>query len=125
MYRRFALTAAAALLAVTATTTPVAAQDDPGAHVYLAYFKVNFDDLEEYLALFQENDVPLLNELVEEGVLTGFGIQQHNTGGEYNIRFAARSNDWNSLGDFWAKYLERYEQRHPADFARANAGCVA
>ena len=117
MFRRFILTAAITLLAVS----PSAAQQaDPGAHVYLAYYKVNFDDLEEYLTLFQQNEVPLLQAMQENGEIVGFGLQQHNTGGEYNLRFAVRGNDWESLGNFWANHLAAYEERNSRDFARAN-----
>ncbi len=121
MSTRLTLALVAALLAAA----PAAAQEDPGAHVYLAYFKIGYNDLPAYLELHDRVEVPLLNELVEEGVLTGFGLQTHNTGGEYNLRLAVRSNDWASLGDFWSKYLARFAERHPAEFARSNEMIVA
>ena len=116
MYRRLILGAVLTLLAVS----PAAAQEVTGAQVYIAYYQVGFDDLEDYIGLFQQNDVPILQELQEEGVIAGFGLQMHNTAGEYNIRFAVRSDDWASFGDFWSEYLGRSEQRHPRDFERAS-----
>jgi len=121
MFKRLILAAFAVLL----LAAPVAAQEDPGAHVYLAYYKIGFEDLEEYLTIYQEAEVPLLNTLVEEGVIRGFGLQTHNVGGDYNLRFALRTDDWASMGDFWSKHLERYGEQQPRAFARANEMLLA
>lgn len=120
--RSFLLVAAVGLFAAA----PLAAQqEDPGAHVYLAYYKVGFEDLEEYLTLYHEVEAPLMNTLVEEGVINGFGLQMHNVGGEYNIRQSIRTSDWASMGDFWTKHLDRYGEQHPREFERANEMLLA
>jgi len=95
-----------ALLAVA----PVSAQEEtqPAAHVYEAYYDVGYGDLDEWNRQWNEYSVPILDALVEEGVIEGWSHWQHNVGGTYNVRFTARTHDWASIETFWSQYLERY-----------------
>lgn len=99
-------------LALLFVCPPLAAQDavEP-TQVYLAYYKLNFADMEDWTAGYHKYAVPALEELKAEGVITGYGVWQHNTGGEYNWRFAARATDWAKFDTFWSEYLSRWSER--------------
>ena len=83
--RRLAL-----LLLAAATCLPgtiLAQQDAEPTHLYVARYKVNYGDLEEWNRLFNEHAVPILTEMQSEGIITNWGNWQHDTGGDYANRF--------------------------------------
>ena len=86
----------------------LAAQDatDP-THVYEAYYRVSRADLDEWNRLYQEESVPVLTDLQNEGIIQGWDQWQHSTGGEYNIRLSIRTYDWASFERFWDEFLSR------------------
>ena len=87
---------------------------DP-AHIYEAYYQVNYGDMPEWNRLFNEHSVPVLEDLQTKGVIQGWSHWQHQTGGEYNVRFTARTNDWASIDTFWSEYLAQLNARSPED----------
>jgi hypothetical protein len=111
MQRLFFAAVAAAILGAPA----LAAQDATGEQVYTAYYKIGYADLPEWIRTYNAYAVPVLEQLVEEGVITGFGSWQHNTGGEYNWRFVVRSEDWDNFDTFWSAYLSRSAQAAEGD----------
>ena len=120
MYRALFTTATALLLAAPSLPAQQA-EEQPPTQVYVAHHKISYADLEEWNALYHEHAVPILRELVDEGVIQGWGAWQHSTGGEYNWRFAVRASQWSQLGEFWEAYLGRLAERAPEAFARTGA----
>ena len=60
--------------------------------------------------------VPVLNELVDEGLLSGWGQFNHAWGDEWNVNFWYVAKDQTSFGVFWAEYVKRVSERHPGAF---------
>jgi hypothetical protein len=102
--RRFALFLAVVAM-LSAPRLAVAQTDSP--RVYIAYFKVDFTDLPAWIENYQEVETPILDGMVEEGILNGFGLTVHDTGGEYNLRMVLLTPDWGSIQDFWTAYYAR------------------
>ena len=102
--RTFAATLA---LGVLLTPALVAQDQRPAALVYEAYFQINYADLEEWNETFRRYSEPILRDLQQEGVIQGFTINQHQTGGTHNWRQAIRLYDWASSEAFWSAYLSR------------------
>lgn len=102
--RRFALIFT--LAALVFAPTPVVAQSD-APRVYSAFFKVDFPDIAAWIENYQQTEVPIYDALVEEGILTDYGLWVHDTGGEYNLRMNLVTENWDALGDFWDAYFER------------------
>ena len=91
-------------------STPLASQEPASpSHVYEAYFRIEYSDLDAWNQFYWEYSVPVLEELREEGLIEGWNQWQHHTGSQYNIRFAVRTYDWASISTFWAEYLSRAE----------------
>ena len=109
-----------ALLALALTVTPALAQEDPAGRVYVAYYKIGYGDLAEWIETYNQESVPVLQELVDEGVITGFGAYMHHTGGEHNIRQAIRGDETTDFSGFWDQYLARLAQRSPERFEWSN-----
>jgi hypothetical protein len=81
--------------------------------VYVAYYKIGYADMQEWIGQYHEISVPILQELQDEGNIQGWNVWQHQTGGEYNWRFAVRAPQWAQLGQFWEQYLGRLAERFP------------
>ncbi len=99
------------------------AEEQETLQVYVAYYKIGYADMEEWIRLYHEVSVPILQELQDEGTIQGWNVWQHQTGGEYNWRFAVRAPQWAQLGQFWEQYLARLAERAPEDFDRS-AGMI-
>ena len=94
------------------------------AHIYEAFYKVNYADLPEWNRQFEAYAVPVLEELRSEGVIEGWGHWQHNVGSEYNIRFAVRVYDWPAMGVFWSEYLGRMFGSMPPEEQAIASGMI-
>jgi len=87
----------------------------------VASFKIAYSDVEEWIGIYHEHAVPTLQQLQEEGVITGWAVWQHSTGGEYNWSFAILAEQWDKYDQFWREYLGRLEERSADASARWNA----
>ncbi len=122
MYRVASLFAL--LLLLTPTFGCGAQEADGPTHLYEAFFKVNYADLPEWNRQYFQYSVPVLDDLVSRGVIEGYNQWEHNTGGEYNVRMAIRTNDWNSIDSFWSQYFEGLQASTPEAESQASAGMI-
>lgn len=106
--RRPVLTLLALFLLPLVASLPIAAQSDQ-PHVYEMYFEIDFPDLPAWIEFYQTHEVPVLERLVEEGVLNDFGVWTHEAGGEYNLRYNIVAPNWAALGDFQDAYFSRMD----------------
>ena len=106
-------------LAVLLAPAPAAAQAEAGSQVYAAYYKIGYADMAEWIAGHFEHEVPVLEQLQDEGIIQNWAIWQHMTGGQYNWRFAAITDDWSKFATFWEEYLGRWEASAKEHFDRA------
>lgn len=67
---------------------------------------------------------PILNELVTEGKLLGWGILEHGWGDEWNWNVWYSVANHRAFLDFWQEYVRRLNQRHPGWFARYGTLCT-
>lgn len=115
------MTRVTVFLALLLLAAPARGQDAPTpAKVYTAYYKVSYGDMAEWIQLYQERTVPILDALAEEGLINGHGAHIHHTGGEYNFRMAIRGDADIDYPSFWSAYLERLNAASASDFERAN-----
>ena len=104
-----------AALTLLVLATGVRAQDaEPATEVYVAYYKVSYADLPQWIADYHEFSTPILQNLVDDGAIVGFGAFMHHTGGEYNIRQAIRGNEDTDFDAFWDAYLGRLAENAEA-----------
>jgi hypothetical protein len=60
--------------------------------------------------------VPILKELVDEGMLYSFGNFSHSWGDEWNVNYWYTAKDMASFDKFWDEYVSRVRSRHPNAF---------
>jgi hypothetical protein len=117
--RRLISSAAIFLLLAAVPLSAQEAEQSP-EQVYVAYYQVRYADLYDWIADFNQHSVPVLRELQDEGVITGWGAWQHQTGVEYNWRMAIRAAGWAQFDEFWSEYLGRMQARAPEAVARGS-----
>ena len=107
-------------LALLLAPQQLAAQEaeEPSSQVYLAFYKVSFADLEEWINGHHTYTVPIMEELRDEGVIQNWGVFQHHTGSEYNWRMAIMVSEWSKFDTFWGEYIERWMERAGEDADR-------
>lgn len=57
--------------------------------------------------------VPILKELVDEGMIYSFGNFNHMWGDEWNVNYYYVAKDMASFDKFWNEYVSRVSTRHP------------
>ncbi|NNF29594.1 MAG: hypothetical protein HKO53_14865 [Gemmatimonadetes bacterium] len=101
---------------------PVAAQDGPPAdRIYIATYNIAYSDIPAWMEAHNSTAVPILDAMVEEGVLNNHNIWMHHTGGEYTMRQAYIGHADTDYEAFWEDYLGRLRAADPAGFAATNA----
>jgi uncharacterized short protein YbdD (DUF466 family) len=60
---------------------------------------------------------PILNGLVDEGMLSGWGQLNHAWGDEWNLNFWYSAKDLDGFNKFWAEYVKRVREKHPDAFS--------
>ncbi len=114
------------LFATLMLAMPARAQDAPQpTRIYVAYYQISYGDLEEWIGMYYEQSVPILEALVDEGLIAGFNARMHNTGGEYNIRQGITGNTDTNFDAFWDEYLARLQVADAAAFERSNRMILA
>lgn len=98
----------------------IVAQEGPAAdRIYVATYMLNYGDIPEYTAIYNEAALPILQELVDEGAIVGFGMRMHHTGGEYTLRESIIGHEETDFDHVWAEYNGRWAERHAASWERA------
>lgn len=86
---------------------PTAPSDQP--RVYEMYFQVDATDLPAWVEFHRTQEEPVLRSLVEDGILGGYQLWIHDTGGEHNVRYNLLAPNWDALGDFVDAYYARMD----------------
>jgi hypothetical protein len=60
--------------------------------------------------------VPILNELVAEGMLDSWGQFNHAWGDEWNVNFWYVTESQSAFAKFWDEYVTRVSERYPGAF---------
>ena len=96
-------------LAALVAPNPTAAQSSDQPRVYEMYFKIDFPDVPTWVEFYQTHEVPVLEALVDEGILRDFDLWIHDTGGEFNVRYNIVAPNWDAIGDFVDAYYSRLD----------------
>lgn len=95
------------LLLVLISQVIIAQEEPADAFLYEAYYQIDRMDMDEWNRFHREESVPVLNALVDEGVIAGWGYWLHDVGDEYNVRLVIRSTSWAAFDTFWSEFGDR------------------
>ena len=82
-------------------------------YLYEAQFQVNRADLPQWEQLWEADLYPVLERAVADGLIEGYVVLNHNTGGRFNWKILWLSETWDSLDDFEAVFFGAAPLDHP------------
>ena len=107
----------ATLVVLLFVTGNISAQSEEQPLLVVSFNKVNMGDIGQVNQIFDSLFAPILRELVDEGMIFGFGSFNHAWGDEWNVNNWYVAKDWASFGKFWDEFTSRAGERHPDGFA--------
>jgi hypothetical protein len=99
------------------TSLPVLAQDSDSPPLLVCSFnQVPMGKVGTVNNMVDSIFTPILNGLVDEGMLMGWGQFNHTWGDEWNVNFWYTAKDMSSFDAFWSEYVKRVSEQHPGAF---------
>lgn len=106
------------VITLLVTSSPILAQDsDVQPTLVTSFNMVPMGKVGEVNKMVDSVFAPILNGLVDEGMIEGWGQFNHAWGDEWNLNFWYVAKDLNSFNDFWSEYVKRVGDEHPDAFA--------
>ena len=90
--------------------TNVAQANGPHEYMITSSFQLNFGDMEQWNTLWTEHVTPALNQAMEDGLLGGWVLLAHNTGGHENWRILYFFDEWDDIDDLFARVYDEGDQ---------------
>lgn len=110
----------ASLVIALGASAACAQQAPQNTRIYTALFNIHYGDIPQWTADYEELFRPILDDLVAEGMLNGYNMWMHHTGGEFTIRQGFIGDDDTDYDDVWDAYLSRTAAAHPEASERSN-----
>lgn len=104
-------------LLIVFSTNGFAQEEKPPNFLVVSQNMVKMDQVGLVNQLIDSIGVPVLQELVDEGMLAGFGQFNHVWGDQWNVNFWYVAEDMASFSAAWDEYIKRVGERHPGSFA--------
>ena len=105
------------LFLVSLFTMPIFGQDsDKPTVLVFSQNQVKMSDMGKVNQMIDSVFSPILNKLVDEGKLSGWGQLNHAWGDEWNLNIWYSAKDLSSFNAFWDEYVKRVTEQHPGAF---------
>jgi hypothetical protein len=89
------------------------AQDEKPGTLVFSQNMVAMKDLGKVNKIVDSLTSPIWQEIMDEGMLMGWGQLNHEWGDEYNCNFYYVAKDKESFFTAWDEFVKRMSQRHP------------
>ena len=76
----------------------------------VSFQKVKMGEVQNATKIINENFAPVLNALVDEGMLESWGLFNHTWGDEWNMNVWYVAKDMMAFEKFWDEYMKRLDQ---------------
>jgi len=83
------------------------AQDNEQPLLVVSFQKVRMGDVQNATKTINEKFAPILNGLVDEGMLESWGLFNHTWGDEWNMNVWYVAKDMMAFEIFWDEYIKR------------------
>ena len=108
-----------------AQTTPDNQGTMESERISIASHSVRFSDIPGFAALYRGAAVPIMETLVEDGLITGFGVWMHNTGGKYNLRWHLLGMEGTDFEQAWLRITSEIAATDPGALEAFNRSILA
>lgn len=106
----------AVLMLYILTAGNISAQDQPNNILVVSYQKVKFGAIDDANKLFNEKMGPVLNSIVDDGMLRSWGLFNHAWGDEWNVNVWYVVDNMEAFTKFWQEYVKRLNEKSPGAF---------
>jgi hypothetical protein len=89
------------------------AQNKEQPLLVVSFQKVKMSDVQAANKLINEKFAPILNSLVDDGMLLGWGLFNHAWGDEWNVNVWYTVTDMEAFNKFWEEYMKRIDEQQP------------
>ena len=98
------------------TFTLFAQESDKPTILVFSQNMVKMSDMGKVNQMIDSVFSPILNKLVDEGKLSGWGQLTHAWGDEWNSNLWYSAKDMATFNAFWTEYVKRVSESHPDAF---------
>ena len=88
----------------------------PWEYMYASTYRHNFADGAEWQRIWMEVAAPIIDQAMTDGLLTGWVVYTHNTGGSHNFKVLYMFDDWDKIDDFFQSIQGQMAENHSQDF---------
>ena len=103
----------AALIIFIFVAGNISAQNEEHPLLVVSFQKVKLSDIASANKLINEKFAPILNSLVDEGMLYGWGLFNHAWGDEWNVNIWYTVKNMDAFSKFWDEYIKRVREKQP------------
>lgn len=110
------------MILIVATSVEAQQERNPGfmVHQLLVCPDSNMGEINRLSALSN----PILDQLVEEGMIRAWYDLRHAWGDEWNVSYVTVADSHRAWLDYWSEYLRRISEAHPTLFEEFTALCT-
>ena len=101
------------LITLTILTNQSFAQDAENPLLVVSFQKIKMTDVGTVNKLINEKFAPILNSLVDDKMLLGWGLFNHTWGDEWNVNVWYTVKDMAAFDKFWEEYMKRLSEKQP------------
>jgi len=101
------------LLLVIFAAGNITAQSEEQPTLVCSFQKVKMSDMSAFNKLVKEKFAPILNSMVDDKMLLGWGQFNHAWGDEWNLNVWYIVKDMESFNKFWEEYINRVNEKQP------------
>jgi len=93
------------------------AQESEQPLLVVSFQKVKMGEIQNATKTINEKFAPILNGLVDEGMLESWGLFNHTWGDEWNMNVWYVAKDMMAFEKFWEEYMKRISEKQPTAWA--------
>lgn len=91
----------------------ISAQSEEHPLLVVSFQKVKLSDITAANKVINEKFAPILNGLVDDEFLYGWGLFNHAWGDEWNVNVWYTVKDMDAFSKFWSEYVKRIREKQP------------
>jgi hypothetical protein len=91
----------------------ISAQSEDQPLLVVSFQKIKMADVGTVNKMINEKFAPILNGLVDEKMLLGWGLFNHTWGDEWNVNVWYTVKDMAAFDKFWEEYMKRLSEKQP------------
>ena len=103
----------AALIILVFAAGNISAQSGEQPLLVVSFQKIKMADVGTVNKMINEKFAPILNSLVDEKLLLGWGLFNHTWGDEWNVNIWYTVKDMATFDKFWEEYMNRLSEKQP------------